>query len=250
MALCNSRLALSGHCVIGLLAMLLPALAQKPEIYLGPMGDDPLPPPATTHLENHLAKCLKNPDDLVSCAVAGSAATDGGLESAMPGQIAPSAYVSCADPGGVCLEVATLDLAAGDAARVPPERFASVAVTIAFDYDSAAIRVSEERKLAQLATALLHPDNQGTRFAIIGHTDTKGTAAYNCGLSRRRAEAVAARLAALDVPSARLLMLGVGFHVPHNRADGLSPENRRVGFAPIADDDDPVLRKLRALCQG
>lgn len=253
---------MAGLVVVGLLVMLFPAVAQKPEIYLGPIDNDPLPPTVSTPV-SPLAKCLRNPDDVVSCASANAASTEAGLESAVAGQLQFPAYVACSDAKGVCLELATLDLGSADVANtLPAERLASVAVNIAFDLDSAFIRASEERKLAQLAAAMLHPDNRGASFAVIGHTDAMGTAVYNCGLSRRRAAVVAERLAALDVPSSRLQPLGVGFHVPHNRADGLAPENRRVGFAPMTDerrnlsrsaskdDADPMLRKLLGLCQG
>src|SRR5689334_13551751 len=101
--------------------------AQKPEIYLGPIGEDPLPPPVRPTSESYLAKCLKNPDDPVSCSIAGSATLDGGLESAVTGQIQPSAYVACSRPEGICLELATLDLT-GTGAKPPPssQRLASV----------------------------------------------------------------------------------------------------------------------------
>src|SRR5262245_3818087 len=76
--------------------------AQKPEIYLGPISEDPLPPLARSAPESHLARCLKNPDDTVSCSIAGSATLDGGLESAVTGQIQSSAYVACNRPEGIC----------------------------------------------------------------------------------------------------------------------------------------------------
>jgi outer membrane protein OmpA-like peptidoglycan-associated protein len=237
-----------GAVFAGVLVVSVATLAQKPEIYLGPISDDPLPPPGKAP-PSHLAKCLKNPADTPSCAAAGS--VEGGFESALVGQLQSSAYVACSAPAGVCLELATLDLSGTNVTSEPSsDRLAAVAITIAFDFDSVSIRVSEERKLTELAAALVHPDNQGARFAIIGHTDAKGTAAYNCRLSRRRADEVAARLAALHVPTARLLTIGVGLNVPNNRANGLSPENRRVAFAPIADEHDPMLRKLAVLCQG
>lgn len=222
----------------------------RPEIMLAPLDDDPLPPQARGGTENYLAKCLANPDDAVSCTIARTAGTDGGLESAVTGQLATGAYVACTAAGGVCLELATLDLGAGSDTVAAGDRLASVDITIAFAYDSAGVLASEAGKLNQLAAALRHDANKDARFAIIGHTDAKGGDAYNCRLSRQRADAVAARLGELAVEPARLLTIGAGEHVHRNDADGEAAENRRVGFARIESDTEPMLRRLAALCRG
>jgi outer membrane protein OmpA-like peptidoglycan-associated protein len=62
-----------------------------------------------------------------------------------------------------------------------------------FAFGTAAIDPISDRALAELARALApHPD---WTFTVEGHTDSVGTAAANQALSRRRAEAVRARLA-------------------------------------------------------
>jgi outer membrane protein OmpA-like peptidoglycan-associated protein len=62
-----------------------------------------------------------------------------------------------------------------------------------FAFGTAAIDPISDRALAQLAQALApHPD---WTFTVEGHTDSVGTVAANQALSRRRAEAVRARLA-------------------------------------------------------
>jgi outer membrane protein OmpA-like peptidoglycan-associated protein len=61
-----------------------------------------------------------------------------------------------------------------------------------FAFGTAAIDPVSDRALAQLASVLAHhPD---WTFTVEGHTDSVGTAAANQALSRRRAEAVRARL--------------------------------------------------------
>jgi outer membrane protein OmpA-like peptidoglycan-associated protein len=62
-----------------------------------------------------------------------------------------------------------------------------------FAFGTAAIDPISDRALARLASVLAHhPD---WTFTVEGHTDSVGTAAANQALSRRRAEAVRARLA-------------------------------------------------------
>jgi OOP family OmpA-OmpF porin len=69
-----------------------------------------------------------------------------------------------------------------------------------------------------------------TKLEVTGHTDTVGSDAYNLRLSRRRAEAVAARLEKDGVPSSAIEIVAKGKRdllVP--TADGVKePQNRRV----------------------
>ncbi|MEM6308064.1 MAG: OmpA family protein, partial [Pseudomonadota bacterium] len=60
---------------------------------------------------------------------------------------------------------------------------------ILFAVDSATVRADLRRDLGALAGNLQAYPN--TTVQIIGHTDNTGTAAYNQGLSQRRAESVA-----------------------------------------------------------
>ena len=69
-----------------------------------------------------------------------------------------------------------------------------------------------------------------TKLEVTGHTDTVGSDAYNMRLSRRRAEAVAARLEKDGIPSSEIDIVAKGKRdllVP--TADGVKePQNRRV----------------------
>lgn len=87
------------------------------------------------------------------------------------------------------------------------------------------------RTLVDEVAALLKrfPD---ARIEVAGHTDSQGTSRNNLDLSRRRAEAVRARLSAQGVDASRLTAAGYGEDQPI--ADNGTPEgrlqNRRVEF--------------------
>ena len=220
------------------------AHAQRPEVFLGPNTDRPVP--GLQASVNYLARCLADPTDRVSCLAAGGSAQNGGLEAA---DIKTSGYVLCGAPGGICVvELATLDLAARNA---PPGKkpLPSVDVTILFDFDVGQVRQSEAGKLKQLASALLDPLNAKAKFAVIGHTDAKGTDAYNCGLSARRANAVREWLRALGIAPERLVTLSAGEHLLINKQNGEAAENRRVGFAKLASDASAVVARFEKLCR-
>lgn len=100
---------------------------------------------------------------------------------------------------------------------------------IEFEAGSAKLVGASENALSQAAKLLRgRPD---LRFLVVGHTDNQGDLELNLKLSRARAEAVAARLAAEDgVEASQLIPHGVGFLSP--RASNATPEgrseNRRV----------------------
>ncbi len=229
-----------------LIVFSLSARAQETEIFLGPSAEVQLP--ASTPV-NYLARCLANPDDNVSCYLARTATTDGGLESVVNGQLEATSYVACEAQGGVCLELATLDLGENSGDDIDKQRLPSVDVTILFEYDSAAVQENEQAKLDQLARALKDPVNADARFAVIGHTDAKGDENYNCRLSRRRAQAVAEQLAALQFPASRTVAVGAGEFILKNADNGGADENRRVGFARIKEGPDEVMDRMTELCK-
>jgi outer membrane protein OmpA-like peptidoglycan-associated protein len=104
----------------------------------------------------------------------------------------------------------------------------SLDLTIHFDLDSAVIREESKKPLQSLATAL-KDDRLGTfKFQVEGHTDSRGSAAYNEALSARRAEAVAIFLNTEGVSMERLVAVGKGFREPLDNADTKAAINRRV----------------------
>ncbi len=107
---------------------------------------------------------------------------------------------------------------------------------ILFDFDSANLKAAAKTNVQTLASSL----NQypGTDIKVIGHTDNKGAAGYNIGLSERRAAAVKAYAVAQGVPSSRLVTVGKGFSEPiaDNATEAGRATNRRVEIVIVAND--------------
>lgn len=100
---------------------------------------------------------------------------------------------------------------------------------IVFDFDKATIKEESRAALDAIATYLdANPEKQ---FYVVGHTDSKGTFAYNRKLSSDRAMAVAdALIKGYDIDSKRLEPHGVGPLMPvfSNESEGAREKNRRV----------------------
>lgn len=100
---------------------------------------------------------------------------------------------------------------------------------IVFDFDKATLK--EESKAALEAISVYLNANPDKNFYVVGHTDSKGSFAYNSKLSSDRALAVADVLKKeYGIASDRLEPHGVGPLVPEfsNRSDDGRDKNRRV----------------------
>jgi outer membrane protein OmpA-like peptidoglycan-associated protein len=99
---------------------------------------------------------------------------------------------------------------------------------VLFETDRATLRPEALRALRHLAKRV--EKSPGT-VVVEGHTDSRGTAAHNVDLSRRRAATVAAwlRSGGLD-PSTRLVVRGLGEAAPaySNATEEGRERNRRV----------------------
>jgi outer membrane protein OmpA-like peptidoglycan-associated protein len=99
---------------------------------------------------------------------------------------------------------------------------------VLFDTNAATLKVGSAERLDRLAAFL--NENSGTRIMIEGHTDSRGSDAYNEELSRRRAQAVADALLTRGIPSGRFEILGRGEAAPVASNDTAAgrQQNRRV----------------------
>lgn len=97
-----------------------------------------------------------------------------------------------------------------------------------FDFNKATLTAAGTAKLDEAAKVL--GENPTVKLNVEGHTDGVGSAAYNQGLSERRAKAVVAYLVGKGVDGARLNPVGYGKSKPvatNDTAEGRA-KNRRV----------------------
>ena len=97
-----------------------------------------------------------------------------------------------------------------------------------FDWDRADLTTRARQIIAEAAQASTHV--QLTQIEVSGYADRTGTAQYNLGLSRRRADNVAAELVRLGVPRNEIAIQAFGdTHLLVPTAAGVrEPQNRRV----------------------
>lgn len=112
----------------------------------------------------------------------------------------------------------------------------SISMRVQFAYDSDELENEAVLTLKALGAALRDPRLKDYRFEIIGHTDAKGSDAYNLALSERRAQAVVEHLVFFHhVDRDRLVAIGKGEADPVNAADPEAAENRRVEIVNIGE---------------
>lgn len=102
-----------------------------------------------------------------------------------------------------------------------------------FEFDSSDIQTDSQPALNAVGQ-MLTLERIGSRPIVIeGHTDSIGGAAYNQGLSLRRAKAVKSYLMSrFGVLEQRLVVLGKGEGVLYDESNPKSAMNRRVVFRP------------------
>jgi outer membrane protein OmpA-like peptidoglycan-associated protein len=106
-----------------------------------------------------------------------------------------------------------------------------VSMRIQFNLGSFELRPDDEKKMANLATALADDRLKTQSFAVIGHTDASGPLALNMRLSSQRAIAARDFLVKRGVDPSRLIAQGKGPVDPLVTDDPNSPLNRRVEVA-------------------
>ena len=105
-----------------------------------------------------------------------------------------------------------------------------------FAFNSSELSSSAKTNLDKLAKVLVN--NPDTNINIYGHTDNKGTDAYNMTLSEKRAKSVVNYLASHGVKRNRMFAKGMGKSDPvaTNETEAGRAENRRVEFAITANE--------------
>ena len=105
-----------------------------------------------------------------------------------------------------------------------------LAADVLFDFDKADIRQDAASALHQVAD-IIHDKGRGRAVRIEGHTDAKGSEAYNQKLSDRRAQSVQQWLAQKEGLKGRMATQGLGAKkpvAPNNKPDGSDdPEGRQ-----------------------
>lgn len=99
---------------------------------------------------------------------------------------------------------------------------------VSFDFNSAKVKTSFYPSLNKVNQVLAK--YRDSNITIVGHTDSKGSEAYNQALSERRAEAVKRYLVQGGVSSHRLSTIGKGELQPRSSNDTAKgrSQNRRV----------------------
>ncbi len=111
-----------------------------------------------------------------------------------------------------------------------------------FDFDRANLKPAGRARLDQLASDI----NRAERVSavkVVGHTDSKGTEAYNMRLGQRRADTVAGYLASRNVPAAKISSSSMGESQPvapntlPNGKDNPAgrAQNRRVDVTTVTE---------------
>jgi outer membrane protein OmpA-like peptidoglycan-associated protein len=107
---------------------------------------------------------------------------------------------------------------------------------VLFGFDQSDLSNDAKASLDKLVKVLeVYPD---TDIEVQGHTDSRGSEAYNQALSERRAIAVSGYLISKNVAVDRLTVVGYGENLPKylNNTDDGRAQNRRVEFMITANE--------------
>jgi len=176
----------------------------------------------------------------------GAGGAIGGLIGAKSGNTAAGAIIGAAVGGaggaaiGKYMDKQAKELEAIEAAEV--ERVGEgIKLTfesgILYGFDSYELTPASQESVMELARIL--NDYPDTNVMVEGHTDNKGAAEYNKGLSERRANSVANYLKMQGVDAKRISTRGMGFENPveSNDTEAGRAKNRRVEIAIWANDE-------------
>ncbi|PEN14681.1 cell envelope biogenesis protein OmpA [Longibacter salinarum] len=129
------------------------------------------------------------------------------------------------------------ELANADVERIGEGIVVTFDSGLLFDFDSSALRSGARQDLRDFASSM--QDYPETEILVVGHTDSKGSADYNMGLSERRAESAADFLINQGISADRLRTEGRGETEPvaTNDTEAGRQQNRRVEVAIFASEE-------------
>jgi peptidoglycan-associated lipoprotein len=137
-----------------------------------------------------------------------------------------SATGSTASASAAMNAIATVN--AGSTVKAQPDAGMLAKRSIYFDYDSFSIRDDAKAILQAHAKNLIN--QRGTKVALEGHTDERGSGEYNLALGQKRANAVQEALQLMGVPNEQMEAVSFGKEKP--KATGADEagyaENRRA----------------------
>lgn len=104
---------------------------------------------------------------------------------------------------------------------------------VLFDFDKSTLKPAGQEILDVAASVIR--GQPGVRYHISGHTDSRGSDAYNQGLSQRRVNTVHDYLIQRGVPASQLSSSAHGESQPiaSNDTDAGRAKNRRVEIEPV-----------------
>ncbi len=133
-------------------------------------------------------------------------------------------------PGTGAGQVGGGDLPGFDPSQMQQDRTAFAADTVYFDYDSSAIKSSEQSKLSAIASAL--KSDASAKLLIEGNCDERGTEEYNRSLGEKRSLSAREALANEGVEASRIATISYGEDRPADPGHTQSAweKNRRDEF--------------------
>jgi len=127
-------------------------------------------------------------------------------------------------------QVASAPAPAPKPAPAPPSEKTILFGAVLFDFDKAVLKPEGKEAIKTYREEARAKLSRADKVIITGHTDNKGTAAYNKKLSLRRANSVRDYLVSLGVDAKKLVVRGEGLTKPvaDNKTEEGRAQNRRV----------------------
>jgi len=220
--------ALAAETGAELVVELEPVLDARLTVEVAGAGGEALPG-ATIHWMSETPECVP----------AGPAAADSAGRLAQ--DLSSGAHTLVVTAPGYSVHEEQVTLLAGDDRRlqvhldaakiVLEKRRIRILEKVQFEFGKAVLRAESHDLLDQVAAVIVTNPDIG-RVEVAGHTDSKGTEAFNQQLSSDRADAVRLYLVAAGVAENRLISTGYGESRPldTNRTESGRETNRRVEF--------------------